>query len=247
LSSLSPTQGDVQTALGSFIADVTGLVVGQTIISGQNNRTPEPAAGAFVVMTPIRFTRLETNLDAYADCKFTGSISGSTLTVTAVQDGEIELGSTIFGAGVAAGTVVQAFGTGSGGTGTYTVSGSQTIASGTLSAGTWELTQGAEIVVQLDFHSADLTASDLAQAVSTAFRDDYGTTFFAGLAPPLNGIAPLYADDPKQLPFINEAEQYEWRWVLEAKLQVNQAVTFPLQFFDSATVTPLDVDVVFPD
>jgi hypothetical protein len=244
LSSLSPTQGNVQAALAAFIADVTGLVVGETIISGQNNRTPEPAAGAFVVMTPIRFTRLETNLDDYVDCKFTGSIAGTLLTVTAVQDGEIAVGATIYGVGVAAGTTVQAFGTGTGGVGTYTLSTSQTVTSETLSAGTQELTQGAEVVVQLDFHSADLTASDLAQAVSTAFRDDYGTTFFEGLAPPLNGIAPLYADDPRQLPFINEAEQYEWRWVLEAKLQVNQAITFPLEFADSATITVLDVDAL---
>jgi Ubiquitin-activating enzyme E1 FCCH domain len=40
---------------------------------------------------------------------FTGSISGSTLTVTEVQDGIIRIGDTIYGAGIATGTVITAY------------------------------------------------------------------------------------------------------------------------------------------
>lgn len=59
----------------------------------------------------------------------TGSISGTTLTVTALTSGQLRTGMTVTGTGVSAGTVVIAYGTGTGGVGTYTVSASQTVAS----------------------------------------------------------------------------------------------------------------------
>lgn len=63
----------------------------------------------------------------------TGSISGTTLTVTADASGAVvAVGSTITGTGVSANTHVTALGTGTGGTGTYTVDVSQTVGSGTL-------------------------------------------------------------------------------------------------------------------
>jgi hypothetical protein len=64
----------------------------------------------------------------------TGSISGTTLTVTAVTSGALAVGDLVFGAAVQPNTKITAFGTGSGGNGTYTVSVSQTAASGTISA-----------------------------------------------------------------------------------------------------------------
>lgn len=63
---------------------------------------------------------------------FTGSISGTTLTVTAVTSGNIGIGSTISGTGLTVGTTITALGTGTGSTGTYTVSVSQTVASTTI-------------------------------------------------------------------------------------------------------------------
>jgi hypothetical protein len=68
----------------------------------------------------------------------TGSISGTTLTVTDVSDGAIALGMTLTGSGVAPGTKIVRFGSGAGGNvnsdGTYTVNISQTVGSTTLSA-----------------------------------------------------------------------------------------------------------------
>jgi hypothetical protein len=63
---------------------------------------------------------------------FTGSISGTTLTVTAVTSGAVNVGSVISGTGITAGTTISAVITGTGGTGTYTVSVSQTVASTTI-------------------------------------------------------------------------------------------------------------------
>lgn len=60
---------------------------------------------------------------------YTASISTTTMTVSAVASGRLFVGQKISGAGVTAGTYITALGTGTGGTGTYTVSTSQTVSS----------------------------------------------------------------------------------------------------------------------
>lgn len=52
----------------------------------------------------------------------TGSIAGTTLTVTAVASGTLWVGQVLSGTGIASNTYITAFGSGTGGTGTYTVS-----------------------------------------------------------------------------------------------------------------------------
>lgn len=73
----------------------------------------------------------QTNPDAVAGT-FTGSISGTTMTITGVTSGSLVLGQVMSGSGVSAGTQVTALGTGTGGIGTYTVTPSQTVTSETL-------------------------------------------------------------------------------------------------------------------
>lgn len=63
---------------------------------------------------------------------FTGSISGTTLTV-ANCIGLVQIGGKVSGA-VSAGTAITGFGSGSGGNGTYTVNNSQTVAAQTMSS-----------------------------------------------------------------------------------------------------------------
>jgi len=71
---------------------------------------------------------------------FTGSISGTTLTVSAVSSGTLAVGQLITGTGVSASppgssaTYITALGTGTGGVGTYTVGVSQTVSSTTMFA-----------------------------------------------------------------------------------------------------------------
>lgn len=64
---------------------------------------------------------------------FTGSISGTTLTISAVASGEITLGQYISGSGVTSGTQITQFITGAGKTGTYQVNNSQSISSEAMS------------------------------------------------------------------------------------------------------------------
>lgn len=67
----------------------------------------------------------------------TGSISGTTLTVTVVGSGTLYLDNTISGTGVTAGTVILAQVSGTtGGVGVYTVNNSQTVASTTITTNT---------------------------------------------------------------------------------------------------------------
>ncbi len=70
---------------------------------------------------------------------FTGSISGTTLTITALTSGAISVGMTLTGAGVTTGTAITSLGTGVGGNtasalGTYSVNMSQTVGPITFTA-----------------------------------------------------------------------------------------------------------------
>src|SRR3990167_1798448 len=130
-ASLDLTQTRILKAIGTFLADV--LPSGVEVFVGQTNRVPEPKSANFVVMTPIRRDRIETNVDIDVDVAFTGSIAGNTMTVTAITLGTIKAGAVVFWVGVTPGTKITALGTGTGGAGTYQISPAQTLASRELS------------------------------------------------------------------------------------------------------------------
>ena len=231
----SPTQSTTQTTLRSFLVSILPPAV--EVVQGQDNRVPEPVGSDFVVITPMARTRLSTNVDTYADVQFTGSISGATLNVTLVNFGTISVGSTLFGVGVASGTTIAAQGTGSGGVGTYTVSVPQTLAPATLSAGNELLQQATQVEYQIDVHGPN--SADNAQIISTMFRDEYATNWW--LAAGVTTSAPLYADDPRQVPFTNENQQVENRWVITARLEADQTIVVPMQFAQALSVNIIDV------
>ena len=114
---------------------------------------------------------------------FTGSISGTTMTVTvapAAGQTPIKVGQTLSGTGVTAGTTITALGTGTGGTGTYTVSASQTVASETITAqgaspALWArlLTSGGVAVTDFDVSTTAAGSGDIQFAT---------TTFTAGIS-----------------------------------------------------------------
>ena len=82
-----------------------------------------------------------TFLDDGNPAVFTASISGTTMTVSAVTSGTIKVGVGITGTGVTAATTITALGTGTGGTGTYTVSASQTVSSTTITSTGFPITR----------------------------------------------------------------------------------------------------------
>ena len=80
-------------------------------------------------------TYMGTGLRPYT-ATFTGTIATTTLTVTALLSGSpIVLGMYIDGTSVTDGSYITAFGTGTGGTGTYTLSASSTVSSATTITG----------------------------------------------------------------------------------------------------------------
>ena len=110
-----------------------GLTVSNTLVSNTSNSftLTNPAS----VSTPIYWKIFKGG----GGGSFIGSIAANTLTVTALATPPaltlLQVGQLITGPGVAAGTTITALGTGTGGLGTYTLSGApQTVASATMNA-----------------------------------------------------------------------------------------------------------------
>jgi hypothetical protein len=213
----------IATAIRAFLLGI--LPDGYEVILAQDNRVPEPSMSDYAVMTPLWRDRFATNVVSAADVKFTGSISGTTLTVTQVAKGTISIGAYVFGPNVATGTSVKSAGTI---TGTYVVNTFQTVTSETMSAGQEANLQSTECVWQIDVHGNQ--SADSIQTISTLFRSAYGADWFDKNYP---GIAPLYADQAKQLQFLNENQQYERRWEIDLHLQVSPSVYVPMQYADT--------------
>lgn len=232
---VTPTQDAVTTLLGGFLKDLLGASF--VAIVGQVNRVPEPAETNYAVMWPLRMPRLATNLDDYADTRFTASIAGTSMVVTAVQFGVLNVGAVVFGVDVTAGTTIVSGP--SGGVGTYVITPTQTVSSRTMAAGQQTFEQATNAVYQLDIHGPN--ATDNAAIVSTMTRDAYAVDWFNDRS---TRVVPLFADDPRQGPFINGESQYEDRWIVEISLQVNYLITAPQQFADAAVVDVTSVDTL---
>jgi hypothetical protein len=237
---LSLTQEQTFEALRSFLLGV--LPAGTEVVQAQDNRVPEPEGSDFVTMNGVLQERLSTNVRGGADALFTGAIAGNTLTISAVQFGAINVGSPVFGVGIPLGTSVTALGTGSGGVGTYTLSGSPlTIASEPIAAGIVTLLYPQKVTIQLDVHGP--ASADNAVIIAGAFRDGYAFEQFQSYG---YDVAPLYTTDPRQIPFLNAEQQIEQRWVLEAVLQCNPILTIPQQYAGALSAALVEVDASYP-
>lgn len=242
MATISPTEDDALDALRSFLTTV--LPSGVPAYLGQVNRVPEPHEDDFVVYWPLRFTRLNTNIDSNGDVLYTGSIAADLLTVSDIDFGTIRIGAPVYGVGVTAGTKIldQVSGP-DGSVGVYTVSASQTVGSEVMASGIISLEQHAKFTIQTDVHGGN--SADNAQIITTIFRDGAGIELFAA-ARPQGDIVPLFTSDPRQMPYFNENLQAESRWVIELELQVNQIVTVGSQYASAVTVGMISVDANYP-
>lgn len=107
-------------------------VSAETVITALGTGTG--GVGTYTVNVSQTVTARALN-SATVGATFTATISGSTMTVSAVASGTLYLGQTVQGAGVAANSVITALGTGTGGAGTYTLSASSTVGSSTTMYG----------------------------------------------------------------------------------------------------------------
>ena len=60
------------------------------------------------------------------------------------------------------------------------------------------------------------------------------------------GVAPIHADDPKQIPFWTGEQQVDDRWVIDARLQANITLQTPQDFADQLQPTLINVEAAYP-
>lgn len=129
--------------LTQMLQTLTGVAGGRFMNNpfGSFYDVSEQRAGSTTAAYPMRLNTMafSNGVNTVTDTTvFTGTISngsggaGTQLDVTVVTSGTIRLGMQVTGTGVSANTYITAFGTGTGGTGTYTVGVSQSVASTTL-------------------------------------------------------------------------------------------------------------------
>ena len=130
--------GDILVAVcGPYVYALTSTYT--TTMVGQLNTTTgivgitDNGVNVYIVDGQNRYTW---RISSPSSAVFTGSISGTTLTVTAITNGSIAINQALFGVGVTQSTVITALGTGTGGIGTYTVNQSQTVASTQMNSAT---------------------------------------------------------------------------------------------------------------
>ena len=130
--------GNVMVAVcGPYVYALTSSFV-STMVGQLNSSTGrvgiiDNGVNVYIVDGIYRYTwRISTPSSAV----FTGSTSGTTLTVTAITEGALAVGQVLFGVGVTQETVITALGTGTGGIGTYTINLSQTNASQQMNSAT---------------------------------------------------------------------------------------------------------------
>jgi hypothetical protein len=95
-----------------------------------------------------------------------------------------------------------------------------------LIAGAIDQLMATRIEVQLDCYGP--TAGDWANILCNVLRSNYACGWFADNVS--FDIAPLYADDPRQIPLVNGEDQYEERWILTAALQSNPVTNLSQQY-----------------
>ena len=122
---------------GSYVYALTAnfvpAVIGQLNSSTGIVRITDNGVNVYIVDGAFRYTWY---ISSPASAVFTGSTSGTTLTVASVSSGTIAVGQSLFGINVLSGTVITALGTGTGGAGTYTINRSQTVANSVMNSAT---------------------------------------------------------------------------------------------------------------
>lgn len=163
-ASFSAAAATMQTAFAAFDAVTTAAIAASTFsttasVAGTIMTVTAVGSGTVVAGAVISGTGVTTSTKVLRQLSGTTggvgtyqvdtsqtvsstTVSGAygTMTVSAVASGALGIGQVVSGTGVTVGTTIYQFGTGTGGTGTYFVSPSQTASSTTISAGPLSVT-----------------------------------------------------------------------------------------------------------
>jgi hypothetical protein len=130
ISQASPTFANLVSDINT--ASITNIVASQAL---NNAIVITNIAGGPITISNLVGTPL-TTIGMPTACVFTGSISGTTLTISAVTSGAVSVGQYVTGSGLTQYTQITGFISGTGGVGTYTVNYNQSVGSTTMTAGT---------------------------------------------------------------------------------------------------------------
>jgi hypothetical protein len=213
------------------------LPPGIEVIRAYGNRVPEPIGPDFCVLSPPHIrTRLSTNRDTDLDLSVTGQIVAETLVVSA--GAPLLAGTPLYGPAVRPGSLVTAVAPDGA---SYTVTPPQTTPPGsTIYVGQHTMLAPTDLVCQCDVHGPNSSLN--ASALAITWRDDAACQLIKAASGPLE-MQPLYADEPRMVPFTNAEAQWEDRWVVDLHLQANILVTVGQEFADELAVGLLPVDL----
>lgn len=97
-----------------------------------------------------------------------------------------------------------------------------------IDEGNVEVMQSLEIQMQLDFYGE--TSGEISRKFCTLWRDFHACER-------LERCQPLYCDEPKYLPFTNEASEYEERYMVTAYLTYNPVITHEQDFITNPRIS----------
>lgn len=97
------------------------------------------------------------------------------------------------------------------------------------------------VTIQLDVHGP--ASADNVQVIATLFRSDWAVDQFAASG---FDVAPLYASDPRQIPFTNGEQQVETRWSIDLAMQCNPVTTVSQDFAAQLSIVTVNVDARYP-
>jgi len=245
---ISITEAQIFAALGAVIEQysLTSSTAGQTVpvVLGQTNRVPQVRQSDFCVMWPISRIRLAQNIVDLFDNSFTGSVTSNVLTVSGLIEGDVPVGQPVYATSTKGGIVptfltIQQLTGPAQGIGTYSTTPSQDLTSRVMYSGVADHMQKIEFTAQVDVHGP--ASADNCTRISTLWRDQFTVDAFRDFG---IEVSPLYAQDPKQMPFVNEQMQTENRWVVDLAMQINPVVSTTAQFADELDATVTSVETV---
>lgn len=108
---------------------------------------------------------------------------------------------------------------------------------GSTATSSVRLTEVRQADIQVDIYG--VRAADRAIALETVFRSGHAYDLIKARD---KRVAPLYASEAMQAPFINAGEQWEQRYTVTLSLQVHITVEVPQAYFDRISVTTEQVD-----
>ena len=97
-----------------------------------------------------------------------------------------------------------------------------------------------DVQIQLDIHGP--LAADNTQIITTMFWSGWACDQFAAAG---FDITPLFNDDPHEVPYMNDQQQIEMRWVTTLHMQVNAVATVTQQFAAQLAVGVISVEATY--